>query len=74
MGNVLHQIERPLSVLWVSFNYKMAPSFLLAAKEIMFKSLNRRSQRKSFTWEKFEKFLAKHPLSEANCTPIVLTK
>jgi len=52
----------------VSFNYKMVANFLLAAKEIMFKWLNRRSQRKSFTWQKFEKFLAKHPLPKAKIT------
>lgn len=31
--------------------------------QILFKWLNRRSQRKSFTWEKFEKFLEKYPVT-----------
>ena len=29
---------------------------------ILFKWLNRRSQRKSFTWEQFKRFIQRHPL------------
>ncbi len=49
----------------VSFNIKMVARFLHEAKRIVFKWLNRRSQRKSFDWEKFELFTAKYPLPQA---------
>ncbi len=45
----------------VSFNFKMVAKFLNEAKKIIFKWLNRRSQRKSFDWNKFDLFVKKHP-------------
>lgn len=44
----------------VSFNFKMVAKFLHEARRIIFKWLNRRSQRKSFDWNKFDLFIAKH--------------
>ena len=52
----------------VSFNFKMVAKFLDEAKKIIFKWLNRRSQRKSFDWNKFDLFIKKHPLP---CAKIV---
>lgn len=49
----------------VSFNIKAVKKFLREAEKIMFKWLNRRSQRKSFEWDKFRKFQKEHPLPEA---------
>lgn len=49
----------------VSFNSKMVAKFLYEAKKIIFKWLNRRSQRKSFDWNKFSLFVKKHPLPNA---------
>ena len=49
----------------VSFNTKMVEKFLHEAKKIIFKWLNRRSQRKSFDWNKFDLFVKKHPLPSA---------
>ena len=49
----------------VSFNSKAVGKFLRAAERIMFKWLNRRSQRKSFDWNKFRLFQKKHPLPKA---------
>jgi RNA-directed DNA polymerase len=49
----------------VSFNLKMVSRFLNEAKKIIFKWLNRRSQRKSFDWNKFSLFVKKHPLPQA---------
>lgn len=46
----------------VSFNHRAVQSFILQAARILFKWLNRRSQRKSFDWEKFELFMENHPL------------
>ncbi|MCP4364965.1 MAG: group II intron reverse transcriptase/maturase [Planctomycetes bacterium] len=45
----------------VSFNTKYVSNFRHHAIRTMFKWLNRRSQRKSFNWEKFELFLKAYP-------------
>jgi len=49
----------------VSHNYDRVQCFLDQTARIMFKWLNRRSQRKSFSWEKFQIFLERNPLPEA---------
>ncbi len=49
----------------VSFNFKMVAKFLNEARKIIFKWLNRRSQRKSFDWNKFSRFVTKNPLPRA---------
>lgn len=49
----------------VSFNSKAVGKFLREAASILFKWLNRRSQRKSFDWDKFQLFQKKYPLPEA---------
>jgi RNA-directed DNA polymerase len=49
----------------VSHNSAQVEIFLYATRRIVFKWLNRRSQRKSFTWEQFQKFLLMDPLPEA---------
>lgn len=41
----------------VSHNFAAVSEFLHQVKRILFKWLNRRSQRKSFDWEKFQMFL-----------------
>lgn len=46
----------------VSSNSKAVAKFLRAAEKILFKWLNRRSQRKSFDWDKFRLYQKKHPL------------
>lgn len=46
----------------VSFNAKSVRAFLRRAERIMFKWLNRRSQRRSFDWEKFKRFTKRYPL------------
>jgi len=46
----------------VSFNGRAVHHFLQAAIRILFKWLNRRSQRKSFTWAQFVLFMQAHPL------------
>jgi len=46
----------------VSHNAEYVAKFIHEAKRIVFKWLNRRSQRKSFTWESFEKYMETHPL------------
>lgn len=46
----------------VSFNYGRVSKFCDEAVRILYKWLNRRSQRKSFNWEKFSLFMEKNPL------------
>ena len=46
----------------VSHNAKKVSKFIDEASCIVFKWLNRRSQRKSFTWEGYEKYMKTHPL------------
>ena len=46
----------------VSFNGGSVRRFVLMATRILFKWLNRRSQRKSFNWEQFRRFLRRNPL------------
>jgi RNA-directed DNA polymerase len=48
----------------VSFNSKLVRKFLREAEKILFKWLNRRSQRKSFGWDKLQLFKKKNPLPE----------
>ena len=46
----------------VSFNSFRMKEFVLQATKIFFKWMNRRSQRRSMNWEKFNKFMDKFPL------------
>lgn len=48
----------------VSHNARRVKAFVHRATRILFKWLNRRSQRKSFTWERFKLYLKAHPLPE----------
>jgi len=56
------KLEGHIRYYGVSFNGYAIANFLHRARAIMFKWLNRRSQRKSFTWDKFQLFLDKNPL------------
>lgn len=56
------KLEGHIRYFGVSFNYGGVKGFVLKAVSILFKWLNRRSQRKSFDWEKFNLFLKEHPL------------
>ena len=49
----------------VSFNMKAIQTFLKLATRVLFKWLNRRSQRKSFNWETFALYIRAHPLPKA---------
>ncbi len=46
----------------VSFNFANVKLFIEESKKTFFKWMNRRSQRRSMTWEKFDRFRLKHPL------------
>ena len=49
----------------ISHNCASVGKFLYESRKKMFKWLNRRSQRKSFNWEKFKLFIERHPMPEA---------
>lgn len=46
----------------VNDNYKRIYQFYFALKRIMYKWINRRSQKKSFSWDSFQKYLDRFPL------------
>lgn len=49
----------------VSHNTAKVNEFINQAKRILFKWLNRRSQKKSFDWDKFNKFILRYPLPKS---------
>ena len=53
----------------VSFNHRALDRFIRQATRIMYKWLNRRSQRRSFTWGTFQRFMDQFPLPR----PVVYT-
>lgn len=53
----------------VSFNSRALKGFIRQATRIMYKWLNRGSQRRSFTWENFQRFMDQYPLPR----PVVYT-
>lgn len=55
----------------VSFNSGSMQKFLFESTKLFFKWINRRSQKRSFTWEKFKQFQEKYPLPRAKiCHPL----
>ncbi len=55
------KLEGHIQYYGVSFNIKGVKDFHYKAIRILFRWLNRRSQRKSFNWEKFELFMNRYP-------------
>ena len=49
----------------VSHNASKVDEFIGQATKILFKWLNRRSQRRSFDWDKFNRFIKNYPLEKA---------
>ncbi len=56
------KLQGHISYFGVSFNSRKVTEFVFRAVRILFKWLNNRSQRKSFSWEKFSLFMKAHPL------------
>lgn len=66
------KLEGHVRYYGVSFNVYRVQAFIQHARRIVFKWLNRRSQKKSFSWEKFEKFVSANPLPKARiCHEII---
>jgi len=49
----------------ISFNTDKVDEFIDRATKILYRWLNRRSQKKPFDWDKFNKFMKKYPLMKA---------
>jgi group II intron reverse transcriptase/maturase len=49
----------------ISHNTDKVDEFIDRATKILYKWLNRRSQKRSLDWDKFNKFILKHPLPKA---------
>jgi len=49
----------------VTDNRNAVSNFIDEVKRLIFKWLNRRSQKKSFNWDKYNLFLMKYPLPRA---------
>lgn len=58
------KIQGHIAYYGVSFNLYHVRQFVWRAVKILFKWFNRRSQRKSFTWEKFHRYMDTHPLPQ----------
>jgi len=59
------KLEGHIQYYGVSHNIKRIETFLYHTEQIMFRWLNRRSQKKSYTWEQFQLFLLANPLPKA---------
>jgi len=59
------KLEGHVQYYGVSFNISQVQKFLHMSKHILFKWLNRRSQRKSFNWESYLRFMEANPLPRA---------
>lgn len=62
MARIKRSIEGYYNYYCITDNILAVGNFLFRTKQLLFKWLNRRSQRKSFTWDKFNLFLRKYPL------------
>lgn len=63
---IMDRIKRSLigyyNYYCITDNTGQVKTFLDRVKQLLFKWMNRRSQRKSFSWDKFNLFLRKYPL------------
>ena len=48
----------------ITDNLKMLENFVYQIKKLLFKWLNRKSQRRSYTWENFMEFMKNFPLAK----------
>jgi RNA-directed DNA polymerase len=66
IGDIMARLKRSLTGYYnyycITDNLQSVENFLDCVKRLLFKWMNRRSQRKSFSWDKFNLFLKKYPL------------
>ena len=61
---VVGKLRGHLNYFGVTDNSRALNQFIRAARRVLFKWLNRRSQRRSFTWESFSRYEARYPLPQ----------
>ena len=61
---VVGKLRGHLNYFGVTDNSRALNQFTRAARRVLFKWLNRRSQRRSFTWESFSRYEARYPLPQ----------
>lgn len=59
------KVRGHLQYYGVSHNIRSLEGFMYQVERIMFRWLNRRSQKRSFNWENFQKFTERNPLPKA---------
>lgn len=64
MGRIKRSLNGYYNYYCITDNKPEVVNFLDSIKRLLFKWMNRRGQRKSFTWDKFNLFLRKYPLPE----------
>ncbi|MGD6903472.1 group II intron maturase-specific domain-containing protein, partial [Bacillus infantis] len=62
MGRISRSLIGYYNYYCITDNLQTVENFLDRIRKLLFKWMNRRSQRKSFSWEKFKLFLEKYPL------------
>ncbi|MCT2536954.1 group II intron reverse transcriptase/maturase [Aquibacillus koreensis] len=64
--DIMDRLRRSLNGYYnyycITDNLRAVQTFLDRVRKLLFKWMNRRSQRKSFSWDKFNLFLRKYPL------------
>lgn len=66
MKKMKSKVQGHCNYYGVTGNRNSVSDFVDEIKRLLFKWLNRRSQCRSFNWDKFNKFLKKYPLPRAN--------
>ncbi|MGP4078257.1 group II intron reverse transcriptase/maturase [Halobacillus sp. K22] len=64
MGRLRRSLQGYYNYYCITDNLKAVHTFLDIVKRLLFKWMNRRSQRKSFRWDQFNLFLEKYPLPQ----------
>ena len=65
MKTMKAKIQGHCNYYGVTDNRRMVGNFIDECRKLIYKWLNRRSQKKSFNWDKYELFLKKYPLPKA---------
>ena len=65
MGKIVLKLQGHCNYYGVTDNSHAIGSYIYRVKQLLYKWLNRRSQRKSFSWRRFSLFLNKYPLPKA---------
>lgn len=65
MKTIISKLQGHCNYYGITDNRYAVGSYIYEVKRFLFKWLNRRSQRKSFDWNKFSLFLGKYPLPKA---------